>query len=248
MESIIKFESKPELDSPAFIECLPGVGNVGKIAGEFLADHADAVKFASLYSENFPAQIMSDQDCVAKPACNELWYGRLNGRDVVFLKGDYQCISTEGQYAVCKEIFDILTDLGVTNIITLGGYGTGKIVEDVHVYGTVSKKELRNGLEDIGVTFSPGEPGAGIVGAAGLLVGFGKIFDIDSVCFMGETAGFYEDHTAALAVVKVLKKYFGIKELDLTALVEKADEISKITKKALEEGNADNKADLSYIG
>ncbi|MFA6679764.1 MAG: PAC2 family protein, partial [Candidatus Methanomethylophilaceae archaeon] len=54
----IKVISKPVLKRPILIEGLPGIGNVGKITADFLASSLNAEKFASIYSEHFPPQVM----------------------------------------------------------------------------------------------------------------------------------------------------------------------------------------------
>ena len=50
---MIKYEHMPELNRPILIEGLPGIGNVGKIACDFLCEKIDAKKFATIYSESF---------------------------------------------------------------------------------------------------------------------------------------------------------------------------------------------------
>jgi len=59
MENIvIKYTEKPELKNPIFVEGLPGIGNVGKLAAEHLKDELDAKKFAYLYSKFLPPQVL----------------------------------------------------------------------------------------------------------------------------------------------------------------------------------------------
>ena len=44
---------KPKLKNPIFIEGLPGVGNVGRIAAGYLVEELKAKKFAELWSSHF---------------------------------------------------------------------------------------------------------------------------------------------------------------------------------------------------
>ena len=53
---------KPKLKNPILIEGLPGIGNVGKLAVEHLIDSIKAVKFAQLYSKDFPPQVFINPD------------------------------------------------------------------------------------------------------------------------------------------------------------------------------------------
>ena len=73
MENIVRFDSRPVLKDPIFISALPGIGNVGKIAGDHFSEILKAEKFASIYSMNYPPQVIPDENNVVKMACNELW-------------------------------------------------------------------------------------------------------------------------------------------------------------------------------
>ena len=52
-------DKKPKLKNPILIEGLPGIGNVGKLAVEHLIDKTNAVKFAEIYSKDFPPQVLA---------------------------------------------------------------------------------------------------------------------------------------------------------------------------------------------
>lgn len=247
MESLIVYESRPKFDAPIFIECLPGIGNVGKAAGDFLADSLNAKKFATVYSKNFPSQVLLDDDNVIELANNQLWYSKdVGGHDLVFLRGDFQSSTQEGQFELCKEITDILIGHNVSEMITLGGYGTGLMVDSPRVFGAVSDKKMKKKYEKLGVEFSPGDPQAGIFGASGLFLGFGKIYGIPSICLMGETSGYFVDHKSAMALVTVLQKKLGV-ALDLKELQDKSEQIDELTAKVKEREN-NNQQDLCYIG
>ena len=108
MESIVKYDSKPVLKDPILIEALPGIGNVGKVAGDHLAQLLKAERFAVIYSMNFPAQVIPGEDNVIKMACNELWHAKTpSGQDLVFLRGDYQGSTPEGQFILAQDILEI---------------------------------------------------------------------------------------------------------------------------------------------
>ena len=248
MASIIKYESKPILDHPIFIEALPGIGNVGKVAGDFLADAIKATKFATIYSENFPPQVMLDEQCVIKMACNELWFAKnVNEKDIIFLRGDFQGSTPEGQFELSKEVMDILLEYDVSKIITLGGYGTGAMVDTPRVLGAVSNTTIRTYFEDLGVIFSPNDPQAGIVGASGILLGLGKVYGIDSICLMGETSGYFVDHKSAMAILNILMKVIGV-DLDTKDLREKSEQIDALTAKVKEFETQSSHEELNYIG
>ena len=53
----IKVLEEVSLDNPIFIEALPGIGHVGKLAADHLIDELNATKFAEIYSPYFPPQV-----------------------------------------------------------------------------------------------------------------------------------------------------------------------------------------------
>jgi len=247
MESIIVYDHKPSLKDPLFIECLPGIGNVGKTAGDFIADSLKAEKFATIYSRHFPSQVILDSENVVEIMNNQLWYAKdVNGRDLVFLRGDCQSSTQEGQFDLCREILDTIMEYGVSGIITLGGYGTGQIVDSPRVLGAVSDLKTKKEFKDYGVEFPSGDPSAGIVGASGLFVGLGKIHDIPSICLMGETSGYFIDHKSAMALACIVMKKLGV-DLDLKELRDKSEQLDEITAKVKAMGERD-RPDLGYIG
>ncbi len=246
----IRYNENPELNRPILIEGLPGIGNVGKIAADFLCEKLGGKKFATIYSESFPPQVLLDNDCVISMACNELWYVKdVNGKDIVFLRGNYQGSTPEGQYLICDDLMrDVFLRMDLSYIYTLGGYGTGQMVDKPRVLGAVSDVSLKMELEEKGVTFSPGEPAAGIVGASALLVAFGQMYNIPSTCLMGETSGYFVDHKSAVAMLQVLESILGV-TVDKTDLDLKSQQIDELTAKVKEiETGQNSPQDLGYIG
>jgi hypothetical protein len=254
MEEVeIIYEERPVLKDPVFVEGLPGVGNVGKLAAEHLVEEIKAKRFAVIFSRYFPPQVLVTDDGTIKLVRNELYYWRReggDGPDLVVLTGDYQGLTPEGQYVLAGKMIDVCVELGVRRIYTLGGFGVGRMVEDPRVLGAVTRADLLPEMKAKGVTFSKGEPGSGIVGASGLLLGLGDIKGIPAVCLMGETSGYFIDPSAARKLVVVLSGLLGIK-VDLSKLEERADQIERITSKLkdIEKMEKDSQyEDLTYIG
>lgn len=250
-EIIIRYLERPKLNDPILVEGLPGVGNVGKLAAEHLIDQIKATKFAEIYSKYFPPQVFVNDDGTIKLVDNELYYFKRadHPHDLVFLVGDYQGLTPDGQYALSDFIIKVAQELGVKRIFTLGGYGLGKMIEKPRVLGAATDMELVEEMKKIGVTFSKGEPGSGIVGASGLLLGLGRAAGIQAVCLMGETSGYFVDPKSAQAVLGVLTKALDI-TVDLSALDEKAKQIEALTSKLRESElpPEPKREDLGYIG
>ena len=250
---IIKMSKKPKLKDIILIEGLPGVGNVGKLAAEHLIDELKAVKFAEIYSKFFPPQVLVDDDGIVKLVNNELYYVKGNKKlkhDIIFLIGDYQGLTPEGQYNLSTHVLDMAMGYGLKLIITLGGYGLGRMIDKPRVLGAVVKKAMIKQMKEHDIVFQRGEPGSGIVGASGLLLGLGKLEQIDGVCLMGETSGYFADPKSAQEVLKVLTKILDIK-IDFSELELKANQIDKITSQIrdIEPPKAKKSdEDLRYIG
>lgn len=247
---LIHYIEKPELKNITLIEGLPGIGNVGKLAAEHLIDKIGAKKFIEIYSKHFPPQVLVDPDGLVRLVGNELYYMKRKEGDLVFLVGDYQGLTPEGQYEICKRVVDLLSDYKIKLIYTLGGYGIGKMIEKPRVLGAATKTGLIKKLTKKGVVFSSDEPGSGIVGASGLLLGLGKLMNVDGICLMGETSGYFVDPKGAQAVLEILAKLLGI-EVDYTDLETKAQEVDQIATRLHEiEKNLESKGqdDLTYIG
>jgi proteasome assembly chaperone (PAC2) family protein len=225
MDVEIVYEEHPELRDPIFIEGLPGVGNVGKLAAEHLLEEVGAKRFAVVFSKYFPPQVLVEDDGTIKLVRNELYYYRREGDegpDLVLLVGDYQGLTPEGQYELSAAIIDLCHDMGVNRIYTLGGFGIGKMVEEPRVLGAATTLDLVEEMKK----------------------------GIEAVCLMGETSGYFLDPNAARKLLMVLSKLLDL-ELDLSKLEEKADQIERITTKLKDIEKMEKEGgyeDLSYIG
>jgi len=243
---------KPKLNNPIFIEGLPGIGNVGKLAVEHLIEMTNAKKFAEIYSKDFPPQVFINSDGTIKLVNNEFFYSKAkkkNQNDLVLLTGDYQGLSSQGQYELVESILDVLQDIGVKHMYTLGGYGLGHEIKNPKVLFATTDKHLVKTIKKFGAVFKKNEPGGGIIGASGLLLGLGKLRGLEGVCFMGETPGYLVDPKSAKAVLKIIKKITNI-DVDLSRLEEKAKEIEYIAQQLSEMENIskDKHDELRYIG
>jgi uncharacterized protein (TIGR00162 family) len=229
----IIFEEEPELEDPIFVEGLTGLGHIGRTAVHYLVDHLEVEKFAEVISHHFPHWAIVNDEKELDILMNELYYlQRDDGRDIIFLLGDAQSIDPKGHYTIVHRILDVLREYGCEDLITLGGYGTGEIVEDPDVFGVVSHKELKEEYEEAGVDFDHNI--GQIIGATGLLLGIGKRYDMDGIALLAETPGFLlSDPKATEAVLKVLEQLLDV-ELDYDNLEEKVKEAEEVIKRIQE--------------
>lgn len=240
-------ESKrPRLKNPIFIEGLPGVGNVGRIAAGYLVEELKAVKFAELYSSHFMPLVLIQKDSTAHVLKNEFYYWTPKGkggkgkgrkdkggqRDMIILIGDSQSIDPEGHYEVVEEILNYVKKLGVKEMFTLAGLGVGEKKDKPEIVGAVNRPELVKKYSKYGINFDTGDRIGTIVGASGLLLGLGASIGIDSVCLLGETSGLpiIPDPKSAEAVLSTLAKMLGIK-IDTSKIEKKVKEMESFIKR-----------------
>ncbi|ASI98169.1 proteasome assembly chaperone family protein [Thermococcus celer] len=242
-ESVIYVYERPELRDPVFIEGLPGIGLVGKLAAEHLIQELNAVKFADLYSPHFMHQVLIKKNSVVELMKNEFYYWRNpdeNGRDIVIITGDQQVAPTDspGHFEVVGKMLDFVNEFGVREIITMGGYQVPELQGEPRVLAAVTHEELvdyyKKKLEgcQVEVIWREDEGGA-IVGAAGLLLGMGKLRSMYGVSLLGESLGYIVDAKAAKSVLLAVTKILDL-ELDMTALEERARETEEILRKVQE--------------
>ncbi|MEM0129233.1 MAG: proteasome assembly chaperone family protein [Thermoplasmata archaeon] len=250
----------PPLRDPILIEGLPGVGNVGKLAADYLREQLAAETIATIYSRYFPPQVYVNEDGTIRMVSNELALHRPKGaraRDLLILGGDYQGISPEGQYVLTHRILEYCHSLGVREVFTLAGFAQGRPIDEPRVLGAATSLAKVEAMTKLGVVFSRTDPGGGLIGASGLFLGIGRLFGMEGACLMGETSGYFVDPRSAQAVLKILTRALGV-EIDLAELQAKAEEIDRIAQRIHEieprgtESEAPSpkpaKDDLGYIG
>ncbi|MCL4349949.1 MAG: proteasome assembly chaperone family protein [Candidatus Thermoplasmatota archaeon] len=236
-------------NKPILICGLPGIGNIGRLAADYIIDKFNMEKVCDIYSTYLPAQVFVSSESVVSLPKNSLYFKKLSKtRSILIFTGDFQGTTTEGQYEISETVLKLATSMGVKEVFTLGGYGVGKILESPRIIGAVSDLKMKKKLEAKGIIFSENEPGGGIIGSAGLILGMaGEFFGMDAACLMGETPGFFTDPKGSIELIKALSKIikFSIKLEDLE---ERARSIEQITDKMHMEGQGkEQKEDLGYF-
>jgi len=235
-ETKIRMVAKlPKLKNPIFIEGLPGVGNVGRIAAGYMIEQLKAVKFAELLSPHFYPFVLLHQSSAVHVLKNEFYYWKAKSsgqRDIIILVGDSQSIDPAGHYEIVETVLDFLEKLNVKEIITIAGLSVGRLDKEPKVIGAVSDPKVIKKYEKLGIDFDAGSKIGTIVGAAGLFIGLGRYRNMEGLCLLGETAGLPEipDPKSAEAVLKILSIALGLK-IDMSKLHEKIKEMDNFMKK-----------------
>ncbi|MGI0141069.1 MAG: proteasome assembly chaperone family protein [Candidatus Micrarchaeales archaeon] len=239
--------------NPILLVGLPGIGNVGSLVGEHIKNELKANKFATLYSAHFPHQVIMLKSGGIRLVSNRFYHWKnpskdKNASDLLILVGDFQALSSEGQYEINEKVVNFFKKLGGKMIYTVGGYNTSnQYIQQPRVFAVTTDKSMILQLKNKGIIF--GQASGMIWGSAGLLLAFAKKHKLKGTCIMGETGMLDVDAHAAKAVLEVLAKQLNLK-LDL----ENMDKISKETEKmikameeAMKKESQGNKENLTYI-
>ena len=138
----IKILENQEFKNPILVEGLPGIGLVGKLAGDHLLDELKAKKIAELHSPYLPPQVNIQQDGTVKLVNMEFHSYSKNGKEIILLTGDFQGITPDSQYQMAEKTIQLALDNNVKRMYTLGGLATGNITQTPRVFGAATSKKL----------------------------------------------------------------------------------------------------------
>jgi len=248
----LELDKQPEVENPIFIEGLAGIGHIGKTTVSYLADHLDAEKIGELYSHHFPPYTIVKDDKTVELLKNNIYQlQREDEQDIVLIEGNAQASTPEGHFEVAEKILEFIDDVGPSEIITIGGYGTGDVVEDPDVFGTYTTEDMKDRYPEAEIENE--HEVEQIVGASGLLLGLGGERGYDGICLLGETPGFLlSDPKATEAVLQTLEAMLDL-DLDYTDLDKKVEESQEVLKKLQnmkqqQAQDQEQNSDLGYIG
>ncbi|MEM4247066.1 MAG: PAC2 family protein [Candidatus Woesearchaeota archaeon] len=201
---------KPELKNPILIEGLPGIGNVGKLALDFIIDETKAKKIAEFHSFGFPHSVfVNEENLVELPAIEVFVKQRKRKPDLLLLAGDVQPLDEQSCYQFSDAVLEMAKELGCNEIITLGGVAMKQAPKKPQVYLTGNNKEIvRKYLKSTTLNQNIYGTVGPIVGVSGVLVGLAKRKNIDAVSLLAETYGhpMYLGVAGAKEILKVLNK------------------------------------------
>lgn len=255
MEFEIKEIEKPKLKNPILIEGLPGIGNVGKIAIDFIIDAVDAKKMLEIHSSHFPHSVFVNEDNLIDLPKIDVYYKKGKKGDFLFVSGDIQPLDEKSCHAFCEIILDIFQKHNGTEIITLGGIGLPKIPKQPLVYCTANEKAIIKKYKSKNVNSNIFGVVGPIIGVSGLLIGLASKRKIPGMILLAQTFGHptYIGIRGARELLMVLKDSFEfdlkIKELDKEIeSIEKEVDIPSKTLSKLTKAMSAQQDKVSYIG
>jgi uncharacterized protein (TIGR00162 family) len=228
---------KPKLKNPILIEGLPGIGNVGKVAVDFMIEELKAVPLYSLFSYTFPHSVFVKENNLVELPSIKIYYKARPKGDLLLLAGDVQPIDEVSSYEFCELIIDLMQQYSCKEIITLGGIGLQEVPKSPKVYCTGNSKKIIGRYKENGLVNEKlyGIVGP-IVGVSGLLLGLSEKRKIEAISFLAETYAhpLYLGIKGGREILKVLNKKLDLK-LDLEKLKKEIDEIeSELMKRTKE--------------
>ena len=201
---------KPKLRNPILIEGLPGIGNVGKVAVDFLIDELKAEKLYEITSHTFPHSVFVNEDNLVELPMIEVFYKKFDGkkRDLILLGGDVQPTDEVSSYEFSEKVLDIAQQFKGKEIITLGGIGLAEVPKKPQVYCTGNTRQIIQKYKNGRINDQLYGVVGPIVGVSGLLVGLAKRRNMDAISFLSETYGhpMYLGIKGSIEILKVLDK------------------------------------------
>jgi proteasome assembly chaperone (PAC2) family protein len=196
----------PALESPIFVQGLPGFGNVGRIAAHLLIKFYEAKPFAELYSPSFPDYVSVSSKGICHLPRYEFYSAPMEKNNLIIMTGETQPSFDDvvAHYQVCTEILDFIEKQGCHFIVTMGGVPITEDKAQVYVAAT-SPRLATEFMEKGAVIYSKGR----IVGGTGLTLALAKERDLEGICLLGTTTGFKADRGAGFLVFKFLMKALG---------------------------------------
>ncbi len=248
----------PDMKNSIMIEGLPGIGNVGKVAVDFMIEELKAKKIMELSSHSLPHTVFVKEDNLVELPTIEIYHTKVNKgkkqRDVLFLAGDIQPTNEVSSYEFSETVLDLMKDMKCHEIITIGGIGLQDEPKKPRLLCTgTSKKYIKDFVS--GTKISPKLYGVvgPIIGATGLLIGLAKERKIEGICLLAETFAhpLYLGVKGSQEVLKVLEKKLELK-LNLKSLSEEIQKVEKEIMKRTEQLSQMMKkgqqTETSYIG
>ncbi len=252
----------PKLKNPILIEGLPGIGNVGKVAMDFIISELKAKRLLTFISYSLPHSVFINEENLVELPTIELYYKQFKNKknDLLLLAGDVQPLDEHSCYEFSDTVLDVLETLGGKEVITLGGIATRKIPKQPQVYCTGNTKNIVAAYKKgTGVNCNLYGVVGPIFGVSGVLLGLAGKRRINGVSLLAETYAhpMHLGVKGSREILKILNKKLGLKvklqSLD-SEIVDIEKELSGKTMNVLQlhrtskSRKKSGDEDVSYIG
>jgi hypothetical protein len=222
----VKYLLKPKVKGAIAIAGSPGLRSVGLIAVDRIIEELKPKKFAELHSPNFPISYhgipyvgtTGEGGAGVREGVAYLPKVKFYYKDNLIVTRGYHA-DLFGQYAVASKVVELYQDLGVEEIITLGGYvpieAKERLREKREVSYCASHPDIITSEKMEGLGIKKKERGP-FLGFSALVLGIGWLRGIKGIGLFGETTPDHEnplnpDPYAAKALLEKLNLILGIK-------------------------------------
>jgi len=228
--TIVKIVKEHKLKGGILIQCFPGQGLVGRIAGLQLIDYFNAKESAKIYSSYFPHLVVF-QGKLGKLIHAELYAIESTNPPILVLTGESQPQEgPEGMFEVLNAILDLAQDWGIETVIAIGGFRPADIKTTPDTTGFAYTEEDIETLKKNAVhLFTEGR----VSGAVGVLTALASERGMHSFGLMGKvrpsekpTVAFGVDPIAAKHVLETVAKITKL-DLDLSKMDSMIKEIEQ---------------------
>ncbi|NLE03503.1 MAG: hypothetical protein GX638_01700 [Crenarchaeota archaeon] len=216
MTAEIKILKKAAFKDITLVVGLPGTAYIGKLSVDYLVQQLKAEPIAEVYSKHFPPYVIIKEDGTVELLRNELHrFKGKDGHEIVFLTGNSQALSPEGQYDLANIILDWAQKHGIKRVISVAALVTEKPFDTPLVYFTATSPSVFEEMKKLDLKSLD----QGIIGGEnGLIIGLAKKRDIEGICLLAETHGYQTsqgeyvtDAKAAKAALNVLNRMLSLK-------------------------------------
>ena len=231
---IISLSKVRNLKSPILVEGLPGIGNVGKIALDYIVENIGAKRIFEISSNTFPHSVFITEDNLVELPTISVFHKRVKGKDFLFLCGDIQPTDEIASYDFAHFILDHVSGYGTREVVTLGGIALNTVPPKPKVFCTGNDRKYITSFPNV-ETKLYGVIGP-IVGVSGLLLGLASQKKMSAATLLAETLGhpMYLGMEGARAILRILEKRFSM-GVDLKGFDKEIKQMeNEMRKKALE--------------
>lgn len=219
---------RPKPGKSVLIEGLPGIGNVGKVAIDFLIDNFHARRVAEFHSQLMPHSVFVNERGLVELPHIELYAVERKGRTLYFLAGDVQPVNEESCYAFCETLLELSVGLGVDEVVATGGIGLRSVPKKPRVFVTGTTAKAVAPYARIKVNKNIYGTVGPIIGVSGVLVGLSSRFKVPAVALLVEVYGhpMYLGVRGAKELLRVLNVRFGLR-LDFKAIEKEIEQLER---------------------
>ncbi len=209
----LELKRKPKLDNPVLIEGLPGIGNVGKIAADYIIEKLKMKKLYTIHSHHLPHSVFVNENNLIEMPKLEVYYKRNQDpkkRDLLILSGDTQPIDEASCYSFCHKMLQIVSEYNCNEVITLGGIGLKELPEKPQIYISGTSKEIVDKYKTKKTNDKLFGHVGPIIGVTGILLAISKLRKKEAITILGETFAHPMHHGifAAKEILTFLNKKF----------------------------------------